>query len=219
MFLLDYVVSPQLPPAFKTTLPSGIPVLVRHVGPADAPRLKEGFRLISSLARRRHFPGDELQELGEEQLKLLAQVDQKNYCIWGALNPAKPQEPGIGIARYRRLVEEPSAADVAITILDQYQGTGAGLLLHAALHSTAHRNGIRHFYYEVAGENERFIRHLKSLGAEHVGRVVGVTRLRMPVYTRALNVPQYNGSGFKFAQAMRRLTSVRPVAEPAAAAA
>jgi RimJ/RimL family protein N-acetyltransferase len=212
MLLLDYLIPPHLPPAFKTTLPSGIPVLVRHVGAVDAPRLKEGFRLVSSLARRRHFPGEEVKELGEEQLKQLAQVDQKSYCIWGALNPAKPDEPGIGIARYRRIPEEPSAADVVITILDQYQGTGAGLLLHACLHATAHRNGIRHFFYEVAGENERFIRHLKSLGAEHVGRVVGVTRLRMPVYHRALSVPHYNASGFKFSQAMRKLTSARAVA-------
>ena len=212
MFLFDYLASPNLPTAFKTTLPSGIPVLVRHVGSADAPRLKEGFRLISSLARRRHFPDEDLKELGAEQLKALERVDQKNYCIWGAMNPARADEPGIGIARYRRLEEEPSAADVAITILDQYQGTGAGLLLHACLHFTAHQNHIRHFYYEVAGENERFIRHLKSLGAEHIGRAIGVTRLRMPVYARALSVPQYNASGFKFSQAMRKVTAGRAVA-------
>lgn len=212
MFLLDYIVSPQLPPAFKTTLPSGIPVLVRHVGPADAPRLKDGFRLISSLARRRHFPGDDVRELGAEQLKALEQVDQKNYCIWGAMNPAKAEEPGIGIARYRRIEEEPSAADVAITILDQYQGTGAGLLLHACLHYTAAHNRIRHFYYDVAGENQRFIRHLQHLGAEFQGRVLGMTRLRMPVYARALSVPQYSAAGFKFSQAMRRVSSGRAVA-------
>lgn len=212
MLLLDYLVSPDLPPSFRTTLPSGIPVLVRHVTREDAPRLKQGFKLISSLARRRHFPGDDVKELGPEQIKLLDEIDQKNYCMWGALNPAKPDEPGIGIARYRRIPSEPSAADVAITILDQYQGTGAGLLLHACLHATAADNGIRHFFYEVAGENERFIRHLKSLGAEHVGRVVGVTRLRMPVYRRAMKVPQWNPSGFKFSQAMRRLTTARPAA-------
>jgi len=212
MLLFDYIVAPNLPPAFKTTMPSGLPVLVRHVGPADAPRLKDGFRLISQLARRRHFPGDDVKELGPEQLKLLENIDQKNYCMWGALNPSKPAEPGIGIARYRRLAEEPSAADVAITVLDQYQGTGAGLLLHSCLHATARQNGIRHFFYEVGGENERFIRHLKGLGAEHVGRVVGVTRLRMPVYSRAISVPKHTSSGFKFSLAMRKLTSARAVA-------
>ena len=212
MFLLDYLVSPQLPGAFKTTLPNGIPVLVRHVGTADAPRLKQGFKLISSLARRRHFPGEDVAELGAEQLKALEEVDQKGYCIWGALNPAKTEEPGIGIARYRRLEEEPSAADVRITILDQYQGTGAGLLLHACLHYTAAHNKIRHFYYDVSGENQRFIRHLEHLGAEYKGRVLGLTRLRMPVYARALSVPQYSAAGFKFSQAMRRVSSGRAVA-------
>lgn len=209
MFLLDYVVSPRVPPAFKVMLPGGATVLVRHVHKADAPRLQEGFRMLSALARRKHFPG-EVQELGAEQLKLLEQVDQRNYVLWGAMNPARTDEPGIGVARYRRIEHEPTAADVVITILDKYQGTGAGLLLHACLHVTARDNGIRHFYYDVGSENERFIKHLKNLGAEHVGRVVGVTRLKLPVYTRALQVPKYSASGWKFAQAMRKLTSVRP---------
>lgn len=211
MFLLDYLVSPRLPSAFHVMLPGGATVMVRHVVKADGPRLQEGFRMLSSLARRKHFPG-EVQELGAEQLKLLEQVDQKNYVIWGALNPNKPDEPGIGIARYRRIDHEPQSADVVITILDKYQGTGAGLLLHACLHATARAHGIKCFYYDVASENDRFIRHLKNLGAEHVGRVVGVTRLKLPVYSRALQVPKYSASGWKLSQAMRRLTSVRAAA-------
>ncbi|MGQ0586225.1 MAG: GNAT family N-acetyltransferase, partial [Gammaproteobacteria bacterium] len=179
---------------------------------ADGPRLKDGFKLISSLARRRHFPDDDVKELGPDQLAALQQVDGKSYCIWGALNPARPEEPGIGIARYRRVPEEPSAADVAITILDQYQGTGAGMLLHACLHYTAAHNRIRHFYYDVSGENLRFIKHLEHLGAEFKGRVLGMTRLRMPVYGRALSVPQYSAAGFKFSQAMRRVTAGRAAA-------
>jgi RimJ/RimL family protein N-acetyltransferase len=211
MFPFDYLVSRELPSAFRTYLANGAPALVRHVGPADAPRLKEGFRMLSSLARRRHFPGEDVQELGEQQLKLLSEVDQKDYVIWGALNPNKPDEPGVGIARYRRNPHEPDTADVVITILDQYQGTGAGMLLHACLHLTACRNGIRSFYYDVGSENERFIRHLRHLGADHVGRVVGVTRLSLPVFRRALSVPQHNASGLKFAQAMRKLAVARSV--------
>lgn len=210
MFPFDYLVSRELPASFRTALADGTAIVVRHVGPEDAPRLKEGFKRISTLARRRHFPGEDLTELTDEQLKLLAEVDQRNYVIWGALNPAKPDEPGIGISRYRRLDEEPDAADVAITILDRYQGTGAGLLLHACLHLTGSKNGIRSFYYDVSGENQRFIRHLKNLGAEHVGNVHFVTRLKLPVYARALLVPKHNASGWKFAQTMRRLANARP---------
>ncbi|MBI2382821.1 MAG: GNAT family N-acetyltransferase [Gammaproteobacteria bacterium] len=212
MFPFDYFASRALPPAFKTELGNGTPILVRHVRPEDAPRLKEGFNRLSHLARRRHFPGEEPTELTDEQLKLLSQVDGRNYVIWGAQNPRKPDEPGIGIARYRRLDEEPDAADVAITVMDPYQGTGAGLVLHACLHFTAHHNGIRAFYYDVSGENERFIRHLKHLGAEHVGRVVGVTRLKLPVFARAASVPQYSASGFKLARTMRRLAAAPAIA-------
>ncbi len=210
MFPFDYLSSTDLPPAFKAQLADGTGALIRHVTAADAPRLKQGFRLISALARRRHFPGDDVKELGEEQLKALQQVDGKNYVIWGAMNTAKPDEPGIGIARYRRIESEPDAADVAITVLDQYQGTGAGLLLHACLHCTARHNGIRSFYYDVAGQNVRFIRHLKSLGAEHIGNVHLVTRLRLPVFRRALAVPKHSASGLKFGAQMRKLASVSP---------
>ncbi len=212
MFPFDYLSSHALPPAFQTQLAGGTAALVRHIRPEDAPRLKDGFKSLSALARGRHFPGQNLTELGDEQLKLLAQVDQKNYVIWGALNPGKSDEPGIGIARYKRLDHEPSAADVLITVLDRYQGSGAGLLLHSCLHATARQNGIRWFYYDVPSENERFIRHLKSLGAEFQGRVVGLTRLKLPVFARALSVPQYNASGLKFSQMMRKLASVQAVA-------
>ena len=82
-------------------------------------------------------------------------------------------------------------------------------MLHAALHLTACHNGIRWFYYDISYENERFIRHLKHLGAEHVGNVHFVTRLKLPVFPRALSVPQHNASGLKFAQTMRQLVSAR----------
>ena len=61
-------------------------------------------------------------------------------------------------------------------------------------------------------ENEHFIRHLKSLGAEFLGRVVGLTRLKLPVFARAISVPQYNASGLKFSQMMRKLAGVQAVA-------
>lgn len=62
----------------------------------------------------------------------------------------------------------------------------------------------------MAGQNVRFIRHLKSLGAEHIGNVHLVTRLRLPVFRRALAVPKHSASGLKFGAQMRKLASVSP---------
>lgn len=209
MFPFDYLVSARLSQPVKTELANKLTVLLRPVTFEDAPRLQQGFKQLSALARGRHFPGANLQELGPAQLELLKQIDGKNYAMWGAMNPAKSDEPGVGIARYKRLSHEPDAADVVITVMDRYQRTGAGMLLHAALHFTAHANGITRFYYDVNHENQRFIRHLQNLGAELVGKVVGVTRLQLPVFPRALAVPQFNPSGLKFARAMRSLVSAR----------
>lgn len=197
--------TPHLPPAMKYTLDDGLPILVRPVRPDDAARIREGFARLSKLARRRRFPGGDPDRLSDEQLRQLVHVDQINHAAWGAANLEKPDEPGIGIARYVRLNGEPKAADVAITILDEYQGRGAGFVLQACLHLTAWRNGIRTFYYDVASDNDRIVRHLKLMGATHAGRADNIDRLEMPVYRRARDVPAHNEIGRRFGDVFIRL--------------
>lgn len=210
MFLLDYVSNRPLPESFEFKLDDGCPALVRHLRPEDAPRLRDGFKQLSQLARRRRFHEDQ-PELSDEQLSDLVKVDQHDHFAWGAMDLNKPDEPGIGVARYRRLQQEPQAADVRITIMDHYMGRGAGVLLHAALHRAAANNDIDTFYFDVLADNHRFIRHLNSLGAEYVGRVVNVTRMKLPVYDRALKVPHHKPNSRRFAQVMRRLASAKAV--------
>ena len=201
------LITPQLPPVFKYILEDGTPILVRPIRPEDASRLKEGFAKLSQLARRRRFvePPDVLTD---ERVKKLVNLDQINHVAWGAANLERPEEPGIGIARYVRLNGEAEAADVAIVIADRYQGRGAGFVLQAALHLTAYRNGIRTFYYDVLTENDRIIKHLKLMGAEHAGRADNIDRLKMRVYHRAADVPGSNEISKRFAEVFRRLQSV-----------
>lgn len=197
--------TPQLPAAFRYTLDDGLPILVRPIRIDDAPRIQQGFQRLSQLARRRRFPNGDPDQLTEAQLAKLVHIDQINHAAWGVANIEKPDEPGIGIARYVRLNGEPQAADVAITILDEYQGRGAGFVLQACLHLTAWRNGIHTFYYDVATDNDRVVRHLKLLGATHAGRAGNIDRLELPVYHRARDVPDRNEIGRRFAEVFLRL--------------
>lgn len=197
--------TPELPGAFRYVLDDGLPILVRPIRIDDAPRIQEGFRRLSQLARRRRFPNGDPDRLSAETVARLVHIDQINHAAWGAANIEKPDEPGIGIARYVRLNGEPQAADVAITILDEYQGRGAGFVLQACLHLTAWKNGIRTFYYDVASDNDRIIRHLKLLGATHAGRADNIDRLELPVYRRARDVPDGNDIGRRFAEVFVRL--------------
>jgi RimJ/RimL family protein N-acetyltransferase len=205
------LITPQLPSAFKYTLEDGTAIMVRPVRPEDAARLKEGFARLSQLARRRRFV-DAPEVMTDEHAQKLVNIDQVNQVAWGAANLERPDEPGVGIARYVRLNGEADAADVAIVIADRYQGRGAGFVLQAALHLTAHRNGIRTFYYDVLTENDRIIKHLKLMGAEHAGRADNIDRLRMPVYHRAWDVPASNEIAKRFAEVFRSLQSVEELA-------
>lgn len=210
MFIHSWI-TPQLPAHFKYLLEDGTPIEVRPIRPEDAPRLKDGFARLSQLARRRRFAGAP-DAISDEQVRQLTHLDQINHVAWGAANLEKPEEPGIGIARYVRLNGEAQAADVAIVIADAYQGRGAGFVLQAALHLSAHRNGIRTFYYDVPSDNDRIIKHLKLMGAMHAGRADNIDRLKMPVYRRAWDVPSGNPIGRRFAGVFRRLQSVEVLA-------
>lgn len=197
--------TPELADAFQYTLDDGLPILVRPIRVDDAARIQQGFQRLSQLARRRRFPNGDPDRLSAEAVARLVHIDQINHAAWGAMNIEKPDEPGIGIARYVRLNGEPQAADVAITIVDEYQGRGAGFVLQACLHLTAWKNGIRTFYYDVASDNERIIRHLKLMGATHAGRADNIDRLELPVYRRAYDVPDGNDIGRRFAEVFVRL--------------
>lgn len=205
--MFSWFFTPQLHPAFEYQLDDRTPILVRPVRPEDAPRLREGFRELSALARRRRMM--DMTELSDEQIRALTLLDQVNNVAFGAANLEKPDEAGIGIARYSRLNGDPEAADVQITIADAYQGRGAGFVLQACLHLTAHGHGIRKFYYDVLSDNDRIIKHLKLMGAAHTGRADNIDRLCMPVYCRAWDVPRGNDIGKRFAEVFRRLQRVR----------
>lgn len=214
MFLKS-LVTPALPSAFHYTLDDHTPILVRPVQPQDASRLREGFRSLSTLARRRRFMPEDQTELDEEQLRMLVSSDQINNAVWGAANLEKPDEPGIGIARYTRINGDPQAADVAIVIADDYQGRGAGFVLQACLHISAWNNGIHRFYYDVLSDNDRIIKHLKLMGGRHAGRADNIDRIELPVYRRAWDVPGGNDISRRFAEVFKRLQSVEALRDAA----
>ena len=204
--------TPSLPPAFRYLLDDGLPILVRPLRPEDAPRLREGYRRLSQLARRRRFGGEDLNDLDDVHLQSLVNIDQQQHVAWAAADLEKPEDPGIGVARYIRLNGEPDAADVAITIADAYQGRGAGFVLQACLHLSAHQQGLRRFYYDVASDNDRIIKHLKLMGALHAGRADNIDRLCLPVYRRAWDVPDGNPIARRFAAVFNRLLNAESMA-------
>ena len=73
---------------------------------------------------------------------------------------------GVGIARYVRDAEDPQAAEIAVTIVDDWQGRGLGTELLAQLSDRARQEGIRRFTALVAADNAAVAR----TAAEHERR-------------------------------------------------
>ncbi len=69
-------------------------------------------------------------------------------------------------ARYIRERTAPDTAEVAFSVVDDYQGRGLGTLLVGALAVAAAQNGVRRFRARVLAENEPMRAILRRAGAQ-----------------------------------------------------
>lgn len=182
--------NPRLPlREVRVVLRDGTRALVRPVRPEDKERLEAGLARLSRRSRYLRFHA-EIEELTDEQLRYLTEVDQRDHAAWAALDEERPEIPGMGVARYIRLPEEPTVAEAAITVADDYQGRGLGTVLLGILGRHAHDNGIEVFRSYVLAENETMITLLEQLGAARELETPGVYRLDMSLPGDADEIPE-----------------------------
>lgn len=153
-----------------TLLRDGSTVLIRQVRGTDAPLLADGFARLSARSRRMRFLGTKTT-LSAAELRYLTEVDHHDHEALGALSPAG--ERGVGIARYIRDPGDPGAAEIAVTIADDWQGRGLGTELLTWLSDRARQAGIGRFTATVSADNVAMTRLLWKMGAELTGRCRG----------------------------------------------
>ena len=183
------------PAGLTVTLRDGTPVLLRQVQPSDRRRFSEGLKLMSMESRYLRFFSP-LLELSEKQLKFLTEVDQSTHVAWGALNPAAPEFPGFGVARYVRLAEDPTVAEVAVAVIDDMHRRGLGSLLLGLLYVLAGEHGVRTFLGTISPANDFLVRWARSLGAK-VHYEDGLYRVEVPVVVDQDSLPA-TAEGDKF---------------------
>ena len=137
------------------TLRDGSQILVRRLAPADAPMLADGFARLSAESRRLRFLTLK-PSLSESELRYLTDVD-------GAIDPGTGQ--GIAVARFVRDEHDPSRAEVAVTVADEWQRRGVGKLLLSRLADRARGEGVTRFTALVSTDNRGMQRLLEGLDA------------------------------------------------------
>jgi RimJ/RimL family protein N-acetyltransferase len=168
-----YVHATRPRPATEGTparLRDGSTVLIRQVRGTDAPLLADGFARLSARSRQLRFLGPK-KMLSAAELRYLTEVDHYHHEALGALSPADGW--GVGIARYIRDPGDPEAAEIAVTIADDWQGRGLGTELLARLSDRARQAGIGRFTATVSADNAAMPRLLWKMGAEMTGRSRG----------------------------------------------
>jgi GNAT superfamily N-acetyltransferase len=175
------------PGAREHTLRDGTRILVRPILPQDKGRLREGLARLSRASRYRRFMSS-LDTLSDQQLRYLTEIDYGDHMALVALDPAQPADPGLGVARYIRLPEDPTAAEAAVVVLDEQQGRGVGTILLEGLAQSARAHGIRRFRGYVLPENAPMVEILRDLGATVV-QEGSMLRVDVPIPASAEALP------------------------------
>jgi GNAT superfamily N-acetyltransferase len=158
-------------------LRSGHEVLVRPIGPDDKERLLDAFERSSPESRYRRFFSP-TPRLSAAQLRYLTEVDHHEHEALQAVDLQTNE--GLGVARFVRSPDDPTIAEVAVAVVDDWQGRGlASALLHD-LATRARDEGIERFSASVLAENDPIMNLFRGFGDVHVtGHDHGVVELLM----------------------------------------
>jgi GNAT superfamily N-acetyltransferase len=170
----------MIPEAIDGYLDDGTRVRFRPIRPEDKRLLAEGMRELSPESRyRRFFRG--IDHLSQEQLRYLTEVDGVDHVAWIAVRPDEPGNPGVGVARWIRMKDEPDVAEAAVTVVDAWHNRGIGRALLFLIGKAAVDRGIRRFRVWVLGQNSPVFTLMKSFGAESGRWESGILEMSVPL--------------------------------------
>jgi len=136
-------------------------LVIRPISPDDKEGLSEKFDRLSEESRYRRFlsPHD---RLSAAELRYFTEVDHHDHEALVAVDPRT--RAGVGIARYIRWTEDPQSAELAVAVLDDWQGKRVGTRLASALAERAREEGINVFTAFVLADNNAMLSLARELG-------------------------------------------------------
>ncbi|MGH2808057.1 MAG: GNAT family N-acetyltransferase [Actinomycetota bacterium] len=184
----------------------GLHVVFRPIRPEDKDLLRCGFERLSPQSRYRRF-FRAIDHLSDKQLAYLTEVDFKDHYAWVALDPSDEECPGIGVARWIRAHDDPTAAEAAVTVVDAYQHIGIGTALMFLAGRSAIENGIRAIRVNALGDNKAVSEMLKDLGVVAGRWEAGVMEAEIPLPETVEELDQSPGASVFRAMARGDLES------------
>jgi GNAT superfamily N-acetyltransferase len=149
------VQSEPTPPA------SGTKLEIRPIEPGDKAALAAAVDQSSDAAVYRRFLNPH-GRLTAGELRYLTEVDHRDHEALLAIDPGTGKS--VGVARYVRDRERRSSAEIAVAVLERWQGRGVGKALLQRLADRARDEGITEFTALMLSDNRPMRRLLADLG-------------------------------------------------------
>lgn len=156
----------------RVILDDGAELTLRLLRADDREQLRTGFLRLSSESRYRRFLTVKNQ-LSAAELDYLTAVDDRDHFAVGALHEIAGGEEGVALARCVRFPAEPTVAEMAIAVIDDWQKRGLGTMLFVRALAAARERGIKRIRSEVLAGNAAIRALVDDLHLEVDTRVDG----------------------------------------------
>jgi GNAT superfamily N-acetyltransferase len=175
MSATDDVVVDGVPVALR----DGSHVRIRQGRCSDRELLRRGFQRLSPESRYRRFLAP-MPRLPEAAVRYLTDIDHHDHEAMIALDEQGTE--ALGVARYMRDRERPEAAEVAVTVVDDWQGLGLGTLLLEVISARAREEGVRTFTAWMLAQNQEMMDLFQRLGpVQVVDREAGAVEIEVAI--------------------------------------
>ena len=132
---------------------------VRPLGPADGALVADALEGLSARSRQMRFAAP-MPTLPDRLVRYLGAPDGRRHVALGVFAGGRLAAMG----RFVRLADDPTTAEVALTVTDRWQGRGLGPTLLRRLAGSARELGVERFAFTVSGDNRPAQKMLGRLG-------------------------------------------------------
>ncbi|MGD0503417.1 MAG: GNAT family N-acetyltransferase [Steroidobacteraceae bacterium] len=141
---------------------AGETVTVRPIRKSDVDMERDFIRRLSPDSKHFRFLGG-VSELPPDELKRLCDVDGNHTMAFVATVRRADRELEIGVSRYAQ-DSEADVREIAITVADEWQHKGLGLVLMRHLIEAAKAKGVRQLYSIDLASNTAMAALARGLG-------------------------------------------------------
>ena len=143
-------------------LRDGAEVFISILGPEHRGALAAGFEGLSKESRFRRFLSPK-SSLSEAELSYFTDIDgETHFALAAGHRRSDGSAAGLGTARFIRRPDDPDSAELAVVVVDEWQGRGLGRILLDRLVAAARERGIERLIGTVVATNRPMIHLLAT---------------------------------------------------------